>query len=467
MLYRLFHFFSGYALRWYYRDTHVVGRERVPLDGPLIVAANHPNALIDVLVIGRGVPRQLTFTGKATLFANPLLRWLLTSVGFVPLQRAKDVAATGQKVDASRNLQAFRAVLDALEEERAVLIFPEGISNDAPALNPIKTGAARMALQARDERGLRGLRVLPCGINYERKGALRSRIVLEIGEPIDVDAWSRGGSSPDAGAKAEAEALTAELDARLRALTLNFASREEQERVLGLSRLITSLFDEPRALAESDAPMPEMVAIARRVATAHRALDAATSASPSLRARVDAFERRLVAYRDLLDAHRLAPSDVSIDLGARRGAWFAVRELLVALALGPFALWGRVNHWLAFRVTRSIGERISRTPEDPAMNTVVVGLMTILAFYVLQTALVWMLAGPWWALAYLVVLPLAASWDLHYGDRLRRARARIRTYRTLRGDPSLRERLVAEMQWLREEATAIEGEIRGGERVGV
>src|SRR3712207_5519461 len=222
MLYRLFHFISGFALRWFYRDTQVVGLERVPAAGPLIVAANHPNALIDVLVIGRALPRRLTLTGKATLFANPVLRWLLTAVGFVPLKRAKDVAPDGTPADPSRNRDAFRAVLDALADGRAILIFPEGISHDAPSIAPLKTGAARMALQARDERGLRGVRVLPVGLNYERKGAARSRVVLEVGEPVALDGWEAPpGESP-------VDALTAEIDARLRAVTLNFASAEER-----------------------------------------------------------------------------------------------------------------------------------------------------------------------------------------------------------------------------------------------
>ncbi len=97
------------------------------------------------------------------------------------------------------------------------------------------------------------------------------------------------------------------------------------------------------------------------------------------------------------------------------------------------------------------------------MITVVAGMVLVLAFYALQTALVWKLAGPWWALGYLVTLPLSANWDLHYSDRLRRARARTRTYLTLRGDPALRARLVGEMQWLRSEVVEIERELQTAE----
>ena len=90
------------------------------------------------------------------------------------------------------------------------------------------------------------------------------------------------------------------------------------------------------------------------------------------------------------------------------------------------------------------------------MHTIVVGLAAVVIAYLLQGALVWHFAGPWWALAYLVTLPASASWDFRFRDYIARARARVHAYRTLRADPALRERLRGEMRWLREEAIALE-----------
>ncbi|CAA9318922.1 MAG: hypothetical protein AVDCRST_MAG11-1911, partial [uncultured Gemmatimonadaceae bacterium] len=174
-------------------------------------------------------------------------------------------------------------------------------------------------------------------------------------------------------------------------------------------------------------------------------------------ARVDAFVARLDAFRAALGAAGVPATEVAIDPSTGAGAWFVVREAAVVLAAGPIAWWGRANHWLPLRLTAAVARRTSRTPEDPAMHTVVVGLALVLAFYALQTALVWRLAGPWWAAAYLVSLPAAARVDFRFRERMRRAAARVRSWLRFRRDPALRARLLGEARWLRDEAAAIDG----------
>ena len=61
------------ALRWYYRSVSTTGLQRIPRDGPIFLAVNHPNALVDAMVVGAVAPRRVGFTAKATIFAwaNP------------------------------------------------------------------------------------------------------------------------------------------------------------------------------------------------------------------------------------------------------------------------------------------------------------------------------------------------------------------------------------------------------------
>ena len=60
MLHALFRALARTALRWFYRDVAVTGAEQVPRDGPLLVAMNHPNALVDALVAVSVLPRRVT-----------------------------------------------------------------------------------------------------------------------------------------------------------------------------------------------------------------------------------------------------------------------------------------------------------------------------------------------------------------------------------------------------------------------
>ena len=147
ILYSLLRAITGVALRWFYRDVRTRHAERIPRGTiPLLLTVNHPNALVDALVVGWALPRRLTITAKATLFENPVLGWFLRIAGVVPLRRASDerrrlaarggdreaAAGSSDQLDQTRNADAFRAILDCLEKGGAILIFPEGKSHDEP-----------------------------------------------------------------------------------------------------------------------------------------------------------------------------------------------------------------------------------------------------------------------------------------------------------------------------------------------
>ena len=103
MIYALVRAVARIALRWFYRDIRVDGAERVPVRGPLLVAVNHPNALVDVLLAGTSLRRRLTLTAKATLSAQPAIGALFRLLGVVPLRRAADERARGGAGEVARN----------------------------------------------------------------------------------------------------------------------------------------------------------------------------------------------------------------------------------------------------------------------------------------------------------------------------------------------------------------------------
>ncbi len=191
MIYNALRWIDGVALHWFYRDIRITGRERIPAGVPLLIAANHQNALVDSLIVAWVMPRRIAMTAKATLTENPLIALLFRIVGVIPLRRVNDEArkATGASLDRSRNADAFREILNLLEHHRAVLIFPEGKSHNEVGLEPLKTGLARLALRARDERSIKRVTILPLGLIFEDKGVPGTAIGARVGEPIEMDSW--------------------------------------------------------------------------------------------------------------------------------------------------------------------------------------------------------------------------------------------------------------------------------------
>ena len=209
MIYSVLRWIAGIALHWFYGDIRVVGKEKIPRNVPLLIAVNHPNALIDALVVGWLMPRRVVMTAKATLLNNPFIAALFRLVGVVPLRRTSDEKRhqAGEPSNPARNSAAFREMLEVLSRRGAVLIFPEGTSHSNKHLAPLKSGLARVALQARDNAHIKSVQIIPIGLLFENKSVPGSTVGVRVGDPIDVDSWPSGSDHAD---------LTAHLAIRLR-----------------------------------------------------------------------------------------------------------------------------------------------------------------------------------------------------------------------------------------------------------
>jgi len=210
MIYGVLRWITGIALHWFYADIRVAGEE-IPLRGPLLIAVNHQNALVDSLIVGWVVPRRIAMTAKATLTSNPLIAFLFRTLDVVPLRRVSDETERSgvSQIDPARNREAFREIISLLRRSGAVLIFPEGKSHNEFGLEPLKTGLARLAIQARDDDDIKGIRILPLGLVFEDKGTPGTAIGARIGKTIEMDSWPG----------ADHAALTAEIANRLRAVS--------------------------------------------------------------------------------------------------------------------------------------------------------------------------------------------------------------------------------------------------------
>lgn len=450
MIYALLRAVAGIALRWYYAAVTASGVDRIPRRGPLLVVVNHPNALVDALVVGWVLPRRLLLTAKATLFANPIADRLLRWTGVVPLRRAQDAQPGSGPLAVARNTESFRAVSDRLGAGGAVLIFPEGKSHDEPALAPMRTGAARIALEASRQAGVKGLVVLPIGLHFERKEQPGTRVLAQVGDAIAMDEWRA------ADAQAPVAELTQEIDRRLRAVTLNFASRDEASRMTALAGSLARLFADAEPSLGTTPSLEREVALARYLERARGALGAGDE---SLHRRADDFVERLVAFERELDERGIAFQDLSIGTGVLAGTRFVLREGgLVAIA-GPVALWGAANHYLPFHAARALAMRRVESASDPAMRTIVAGAALVLLFYGMQTLVVGSVLGAFAAVLYAASLPVAAEVNFALGARLARARRRAHAYIRFRRVAGEQERLRAELAAIRHEALSLDASL--------
>jgi 1-acyl-sn-glycerol-3-phosphate acyltransferase len=111
-----------------------VGREHIPREGGLIIAANH-RSFLDPFVIGTLVRRPVYFVAKRELFTSRLTAWWLSSLGAFPVDRGN---GDRDAMDTARRI---------LERGDVVVIFPEGTRTRPGALGAPKRGVGRLALE--------------------------------------------------------------------------------------------------------------------------------------------------------------------------------------------------------------------------------------------------------------------------------------------------------------------------------
>src|SRR5262245_49057213 len=142
---RLVRFLVLRLVKLFYPRIEVDGRENLPVDGPLLFVANHPNGLLDPLVLMVGLRRHISFLAKSTFFANPIGRLAMEAFGALPVYRQRDEGREGgaQGDRGARNEGTFARCRALLRSGQPLALFPEGTTHSNPMMLPLRTGAAR------------------------------------------------------------------------------------------------------------------------------------------------------------------------------------------------------------------------------------------------------------------------------------------------------------------------------------
>lgn len=141
--YGFFHYLSWTVYQMWFRGD-VVGTENFPTDGPFLIASNHASHL-DPPIVGSQVARQMRFFARKSLWNSRISSWWLDNVETIPVERD------------SGDIGAIKRVIQALKEDRAIVLFPEGTRSPDGHLQKAKAGVGLMACKT-------GVPVVPCRV---------------------------------------------------------------------------------------------------------------------------------------------------------------------------------------------------------------------------------------------------------------------------------------------------------------
>lgn len=411
----------GLALRIFFRHIEVAGLERVPLAGATIFVLNHPNGLVDPVFLLCLAPRRVSFLAKSPLFKMPVIGYFVRALDAIPVYRKQD---TGE--DTRKNRETFERARALLKSGGTIAICPEGISHSKPELQPLKTGAARIALGAASS-GKRALdlKIVPAGLYYTAKTSFRSDALLYFGEPLSVEPVALDADGDPS--RDDVQRLSERIFEALREVTLN-TKHHEALAIIDRAERIFSADDDG---AEGGQTLTRELRLRQRFVEAYAELrERAPERVAALDARIRKYEEEL-RQAGFDDPRDLSTSTLERHAGKRR----LITRFVGFLLLAPVALVGAVIHYPAYRLAGWLATRLARNPEHvrnpsehPEKFEDVISTYKIMAamllFPLTWTALAvvsWAYLDWWWtALVAFVVAPLAGYCALHFREKFER-----------------------------------------------
>lgn len=170
------------ALKGYFKSIIVEGKENIPKNVPVILVANHQNALIDPLLLATHTRLNPYFLTRASVFKKSLVAKMLNFIRMLPVYRVRDGFSTIQQ-----NQGTFDLTYEVLRKNGTVIIFAEGSHSLVRNLRPLSKGFTRMAFGLKEKYPETEPVILPVALDFSAHRHSGSRAILTFGKAIPVN----------------------------------------------------------------------------------------------------------------------------------------------------------------------------------------------------------------------------------------------------------------------------------------
>ena len=362
-------------IRVFFRTVEVTGSDNVPRDRGGVLVAWHPNGLVDPGLLTASFPGRLVFGAKHGLFRWPLFGRIMRAFGAEPIYRANDDPSLSDEQRRAANQASLAALASRIAGGAYAALFPEGISHDEPYLAPVKTGAARLFLEALNATrpGQESPVIIPVGLHYDEKHLFRTQALVWFYPPIELPPEilrKASASTQTIWSEEDVHLLTASIETALIAAvhpTENWTTHRLINRVRKLVRAERAR----RAGMPSDRPTltEKVLGFARVQRGYYLRLASHPKQAAELRRRVEEYDENLTALG--FDDHELDQSP------AAGSFWFLILTALqfgfVFLLLPPLLLLGYLVNGLPALIVYATSRLMAKEQTVMASHKLIAG----------------------------------------------------------------------------------------------
>ena len=363
------------AIKLFFNQISIQNKQIVPNTSPIIFVANHPNFFMDPLIIGSYCPRQLYFFAKSTLFNSPLKKRILTRLNLVPVYRKID-----DKENMGGNVNSFNKGYRILENNGAFLIFPEGISVGKRVLEKLKTGAARIGLEAELKNDFAlNIVIIPIGLSYSDQVRFRSNIMIRFGSPIELSKFEKEYKRNEV---ETVKKVTLIIEKSLNNLTNYYQTDQIEDIVQGLE-LIYKMELMTELGMEVDNKNDDF--IISKILT-----DAVQWYKDNELALIIEFREKLNEYIDLLKQLDIRDEFLDPVRQEKRG-WGKTKTILFLVIGSPLFIWGIITNYIPYILPRVLVEITNKDQSEEASWKLIYGFIFFVFYYAVSITFIWKL----------------------------------------------------------------------------
>ena len=413
MLYSLIHKIFVLAIKLFFNQISIQNKQIVPKQGPVIFVANHPNFFMDPLIAGSYCGRELYFFAKSTLFNSSIKKWILTRLNLVPVYRKID-----DKKNMEKNINSFKKGYEILENNGAFLIFPEGVSIGKRVLEKLKTGAARIGLEAESKNDFNlNIVIIPIGLSYSDQIRFRSNIMIRFGNPIKLGDFEKDYELNEIKVVKKVTTIIGE---SLNELTNYYQTDHIEDIVKGLE-LIYKMELMTELGMEIDNKNDDFI-------TSKTLTDAVQCYENNDPDQITQFRRKLNEYIGLLK--KLDIRDEFLDPARQeKRKWGKTKTILFLVIGSPLLIWGVITNYIPYIFPRLLVKISNKDQSEEASWKLIYGFIFFAIYYAASTTLVWNLTQNLF-LTMLSILSLIPSGDfaLYYNKNIKKYKQHVKFF---------------------------------------
>lgn len=386
---------------------------------------------MDAIMVGSALHRRTWFLARSDVFRKKLLAKFLTFIGIIPIYRLLEGAENLQKND-----ETFEKCSKMLEENKAIIIFSEGLCIQERRLRKLKKGSARIAFGSEEKNDFNlDLMIVPVGINYSANPwKFRSGLYIEYGEPFAMSSYKELYLQDKARAM---NIFTRDLEQRMKQLLVVIENKEHDTLVNDLEEMLLPEWCAKSGLDPKNAK--ETHKISQQIANM---VNEASVAFPEkvkvLTERVGVYQKTLksLGMRDWL----LSPREIAAMTGGG-----IIKDFFFFSLLFPFWLFGVITNYLPYKIPYLIAQKIVKHVEWHASVNGTISVFLWQIFFGIESLAVALVFRNWYVLvAFMIAMPVCGVIAQEYWRKMKKSQGRSALVNAFRADKQKIQNLIAE-----------------------